>query len=425
MAKQIVEAPRAMGTLGVGLLVINGLIGAGIFGLTESLHLAVGLFAPWLLLIGGVLVGTIVVCFAELTKLTNRSGGPQRFVSDAYGPFLGFQVGWIFYAARVISLGANAIVLTDYAGAIWPWVASEPGRSLTLIAILGGLTIINIVGLKKVVALLGALTVLKIVPLLVLIAIGLASGVTTEPVVLPQFSAVEGVALAALYAFVGFENATVPAGETRNPQQAMPRALLGSLALVTLIYFALQWVYGHSQVAGNGGAAPLVALAQALGGDVGAYLIGLTVSISVLANLAAGVTSASRMTSSFAEDDLLPTWFGRISPRFGTPSNSIAFLGVIMSMFALSGSFLFLATVSTLARLIAYIASIMSLPLLRRKAALNGFSAPIAIAMPVALALSLWATFQTSAMQWQLLAGFAMSGLVLYFISTKAFRHER
>lgn len=425
MAKQVVEASRAMGTLGVGLLVINGLIGAGIFGLTESLHLAVGLFAPWLLLIGGVLVGSIVVCFAELTRLTDRSGGPHRFVSDAYGSFLGFQVGWIFYAARVISLGANAIVLIEYAGAIWPWVASEPGRSLTLIAILGGLTIINIVGLKRVVAVLGALTVMKIMPLLVLIAIGLLSGVTTEAVVFPQFSAVEGVALAALYAFVGFENATVPAGETRNPQQAMPRALLGSLALVTLIYFALQWIYGHSQVAGHGGPAPLVALAQVLGGDVGAYLIGLTVSISVLANLGAGVTSASRMTSSFAEDGLLPAWFGRFSPRFGTPANSIAFLGVVMTLFALSGSFLFLAAVSTLARLIAYIASIVSLPVLRRKAKLPTFNAIIPIAMPVALALCLWATLQTNAIQWQLLAGFAMSGLLLYFVSTKALRHER
>ncbi|MEO8618762.1 MAG: APC family permease [Sphingomicrobium sp.] len=425
MAKPIVEAPRAMGTLGVGLLVINGLIGAGIFGLTETLHLAVGLFAPWLLLIGGVLVGTIVICFAELTRLTDRSGGPQRFVSDAYGPFLGFQVGWIFYAARVISLGANAIVLTDYAGAIWPWVSSEPGRSLTLIAILGGLTIINIVGLKRVVAVLATLTVLKIVPLLVLIAVGLAGSVTTEPIVLPQFSAVEGVALAALYAFVGFENATVPAGETRNPQRAMPRALLGSLALVTLIYFALQWVYGHSQVAGHGGNAPLVALAQLVGGNVGAYLIGVTVCVSVLANLAAGVTSASRMTSSFAEDGLLPAWFGRFSARFGTPANSIAFLGIVMTLFALSGSFLFLATVSTVARLIAYIASILSLPTLRRKASQPTFTASIAFAIPVALILSLWATIQTSAVQWQLLAGFAMCGLLLYFISTKVLRHDR
>lgn len=414
-----------MGTLGVGLLVINGLIGAGIFGLTESLHLAVGLFAPWLLLIGGLLVATIVICFAELTRLTDRSGGPQRFVSDAYGPFLGFQVGWIFYAARVISLGANAIVLTEYAGAIWPWVASDPGRPLTLIAILGGLTVINIVGLKRVVAVLGAMTVMKIVPLLVLILFGLASSVTSELVVLPQFSAVEGVALAALYAFVGFENATVPAGETRNPQQAMPRALLASLAFVTFIYFALQWVYGHSQVAGHGGPAPLVALAQVLGGDIGAYLIGLTVSISVLANLAAGVTSASRMTSSFAEDGLLPGWFGQFSPRFGTPANSIAFLGVVMTMFALSGSFLFLAAVSTLARLIAYIASIVSLPLLRRKANLPMFNAIIAIAMPVALALCLWATIQSSSTQWRLLAGFTISGLLLYVVSTKALRHDR
>ena len=72
--------------------VVNGLIGAGIFGLPEALHSAVGPFAPWLLLIGGILVMAILICFAELTMLTDRSGGPQRYVGDAFGAYPGFVV---------------------------------------------------------------------------------------------------------------------------------------------------------------------------------------------------------------------------------------------------------------------------------------------------------------------------------------------
>lgn len=410
---------RDMGTLGVLFIVVNGLIGAGIFGLPEVLHVAVGEFAPWLLLIGGALVIAIVLCFAELTKLTDRSGGPQRYVGDAWGDFAGFQVGWTFFAARLISQGANVLVLVAYAAALWPVVGDGLGKTLLIIAVLGSLTIINIVGIKRVVAVLGAMTLLKLLPLLILMFVGLAAASAPGPLVLPQFSAIEGIALAALYAYVGFENATIPAGETKDPKRAMPRALLGGIAVVTLIYFGLQWAYSHSVIAGTGPEAPLTALAAEFGGDVGALLIAATIVMSVLANLTAGHTSASRMPPALADDGLLPSWFGKVS-RWGTPANSIAFFGAGAIIFALNSSFLALAIISTLARLLAYIASIASLPRLRRQAGLPTYNATILIAAPIALALSIWATLQTNSDQWLTLGGFAVVGTALYFIARRS-----
>ncbi|MEM6672497.1 MAG: APC family permease [Planctomycetota bacterium] len=231
--------------LSVLLIVINGLIGAGIFGLPEALHQAVGTFAPWLLLLGGALVMAITVCFAELARLTDRSGGPQRFVGDAFGDYPGFVVGWTFFSARLISQGANLLVLAAYAAAVWPALAEGPVRT----------------------------------------AVRIAAAKPAGPITLPSFSAVEGVALAALYAFVGFENATVPGGEARDPRRSMPRALPLGLALVTLLYFGLQLAYSHSPIAGTDPEAPLAA---ELGGDVGALLMGLTVVVSLLANRMAG-----------------------------------------------------------------------------------------------------------------------------------------
>ena len=409
---------RDMGTLGVAFLTINGLIGAGIFGLPEVLHEAVGSFAPWLLLIGGVLVMSIVVCFAELTKLTDRSGGPQRFVADAYGRFAGFQVGWTFYSARMLSQAANVTVMIAYAAAIWPAVGEGFAYDAAIVLVLGGMTVLNIVGIKRVVAALGAMTLLKLLPLVVLIVVGLASAAAPGAVELPQFTAIEGIALATLYAFVGFENATIPAGETRDPKRAMPRALLVSLALVTLIYFALQWAYSLSPVAGTGPEAPVVELARLFGGDIGAMLIAATIVVSVLANMTAGHTSASRMTPALADDGLLPRWFGKVS-RWGTPANSIAFFGVGAILFALSGTFVVLAAISTLARLLAYIASILSLPKLRRAAGLSPITPLIAIAAPIGLALSIWASFQTDATQWQTLGGFALVGVLLFFLARR------
>jgi len=314
--------------------VVNGLIGAGIFGLPEALHSAVGTFAPWLLLIGGILVMAIVICFAELTMLTDRSGGPQRYVGDAFGAYPGFVVGWTFFAARLISQGANVLVLVAYAAALWPAVGQGAGKVTLIIVVLGGLTFINVIGIKRVVAFLGAMTVLKLLQLLIVLVVGIGAATYEEAVVLPQFTAIEGIALATLYAYVGFENATIPAGETKNPKYAMPRALLFGIAVVTLIYFGLQWAYSHSSIAGTGPEAPLTSLAGEYAGDIGALLIAATIVVSVLANLTAGHTSASRMPPSLADDGLLPAWFGKVS-RWGTPANSIIFYGVGAIMFAL------------------------------------------------------------------------------------------
>ena len=407
---------RDMGTLGVAFLVVNGLIGAGIFGLPEVLHQAVGTFAPWLLLIGGILVMSIVVCFAELTRMTDRSGGPQRFVGDAWGPYPGFLVGWTYYAARVISFGANVLVLIAYAAALWPAIGEGAAKTAAIVAVFGFLAIINVVGVKRAVSTLGAITFVKLLPLVLLMIVGLAAAASPGPVVLPQFSAVEGIALGALYAYVGFENATVPAGETREPRKAMPRALLFSLSLVTLIYFGLQWAYSHSPIAGTGPEAPVTELARLFWGDTGALLIAATIVVSVLGNLTAGYTSTSRMPSALADDGLLPAWFGKVS-RWGTPANSILFLFVLITLFALVDDFLVLAIMSTVARLVAYVASIVSLPRLRKQAGLAPVNLKIALAAPIALGLSLWLATQTSIDQWAILGGFAVAGTILYFLS--------
>ncbi|NNC48337.1 MAG: APC family permease [Sphingomonas sp.] len=407
-----------MGTLGVLFIVVNGLIGAGIFGLPEVLHGAVGTFAPWLLLIGGVLVMAIVVCFAELTKLTDRSGGPQRYVGDAFGPYPGFVVGWSFFAARLISQGANVLVLVAYAAALWPFVGEGVGKVVLIITVLGGLTFLNVIGIRRVVAVLGAMTIFKLLPLLVLMVVGIGAASSAGPVALPQFSAVEGIALAALYAFVGFENATIPAGETKDPRRAMPRALMLGLAIVTLIYFGLQWAYSHSAIAGTGPDAPLTALASEYGGDIGALLLAATIVMSVLANLTAGLTSASRMPPALADDGLLPAWFGKIS-RWGTPANSIVFFGTGAILFSLWDDFLALAAVSTLARLLAYIASIMALPRLRRDAGRPALNPTIAIAATIGLTLSIWAATQTNAFQWLTLGGLGVAGTALFFIARR------
>jgi amino acid transporter len=400
---------RDVGVWGAAFLAFNGMIGAGIFGMPGMLDAAVGSFAPWLLLIGGVGVMLIALCYADLASRFDGSGGPQLYASAAFGPFIGFQAGWMLYAARAASLAANAHVLTAYAGALWPPLNGPA----TIIVTVGAITLINVVGIRRAVDTLGGMTMLKLAPLLMIASLGLLLAPIPAPV-LPDFSAVEGVALAALYAFVGFEAATIPAGETRDPKRAIPRALLLTVAGVTLLYVFVQLAYSASGVGESD--APLAELAAQSLGPAGALMLGITAIVSVLANQLSAVTSISRITSSCADQGLLPRWFGRISPRFATPANSILAVGGIGLALALSGTFVTLAVISTVSRLFAYLACIAAIPRLDRMEGrlrwLRGIILPAAAA-----ALCAGAAAQSRAQEWQAFVAFLAVGSLLYLIA--------
>jgi amino acid transporter len=400
---------RDVGVWGAAFLALNGMIGAAIFGLPGLLDAAVGSFAPWLLLIGGVGVMLIALCYADLAARFDTSGGPQLYASAAFGRFVGFQAGWMLYAARAAALAANAHVLAAYAGALWPPLNSP----LTIIVTVGAITLVNIVGIRRAVDTLGAMTMLKLAPLILIGALGLVLAPIPTPV-LPEFSAVEGVALAALYAFVGFEAATIPAGETRDPRHAIPLALLLTVAGVTLLYVIVQLAYSASGIGASD--APLADLAASELGPAGALLLGVTAIVSVLANQLSAVTSISRITSSLADQHMLPRWFGRISPRFATPANSIMAVGALGLALALSGTFVTLAVISTVSRLFAYIACIAAVPRLDYLAGRIRWGRGVLLPL-VAGALVLWAASHSKPTEWQAFAAFILAGTILYLLA--------
>ena len=156
-----------MGTWGAVFLSLNGMIGAAIFGLPGKLDAAVGPFAPWLLLIAGGGVMLIALCYADLATRFEATGGSQLYAGAAFGPFVGFQAGWLIYASRAAALGANATVLAAYAGALWPPLDGP----ITIIVTIAAITVINIVGLRRAIDVLGGLTMLKLIPLLLLVPV--------------------------------------------------------------------------------------------------------------------------------------------------------------------------------------------------------------------------------------------------------------
>ena len=401
---------RDVGIWGAALLALNGMIGAAIFGLPGKLDAAVGSFAPWLLLLAGIGIMPVVLCYADLAGRFKSSGGPQLYAGTAFGRFIGFEAGWMLYAARAASLAANAHVLAAYAGALWPPLDS----SLTIVVTIAAITLVNVIGIRRAVDTLGGMTMIKLLPLIMIGALGLLLAPVPAPA-LPEFSAVEGVALAALYAFVGFEAATIPAGETRDPERNIPRALLLTVAGVTLLYVLVQLAYSAAGIGESD--APLAELASQSLGPVGVVILGITAITSVLANQLSAVTSISRITSSMADQDMLPRWFGKISPQFATPANSILAVGGIGLALALWGQeFLTLAVISTVARLFAYFASIAAIPRLDFLAGRVRWGQGVLLPI-VAGALCLWAASYSKLQEWQAFAVFLMAGAALYLIA--------
>lgn len=410
---------RDIGLTGSAFLSFNGIVGAGIFALPGVLHADFGTFGPWLFPLFGLLIVLIAIPFARLAALTPVSGGPVAYAS-AFGPTASFQVGWLYYLARVTALAANANVFAAYAAALWAPLAAGAGRAAAIVTLIGLVTWINIVGVRRAVRALDALTLLKALPLLGLALWGILAAADSlpRPGPLPTLSAVEGAALVVLYAFIGFENSVVPAGETRDPERTIPRALLVTVIATAAFYFVVQLAYAAVMPAGASPDAPLAAFAETLIGPAGLLILSATAMASIGGNLLGSMTSSPRVTFALAEERLLPRWFGKISGRWRTPANSILFMGLLGLALALTGSFVWLAIVSTLARLIVYAVSIAALPASRRKAGLR-VGVGTLLTMLGGFAVCAWAAVQSEVQSWAMLAALIGAGLLLYLIARR------
>ena len=403
---------RDIGFFGSAFLSFNGVVGAGIFALPAVLYTRFGDFSPWLFPLFGVLVLIVAVPFARVAGHHPSSGGPAIYAAP-FGPAISFQAGWIYYVARATALAANANVLITYLSTLWSPLSGGVVRAATIVGVIAAITAVNVVGVKRAVRLLDALTLLKAVPLLFVAILGLivAGGAIAAPAGLPPLTELEAAALLVLYAFVGFENSVVPAGETADPQRTIPRALITTIVATATLYFLVQLAFVAVMKRGDGGDAPMVAFGITLMGPAGGILLTATAIFSLLGNISGGMTGTTRTTYAMARDGLLPTWFGRVSERYATPSNSILFMGGLIAVLALTGSFVWLAVVSTLARMIVYSISIASLPTKERATPL------IWLMVIAAIAVCAWAAYQSAWPAWRMLLILVASGSLLYVVT--------
>lgn len=398
---------RDIGFFGSAFLSFNGLVGAGIFALPGTLYTQFGAFSPFLFPLFGLLVLVVAIPFARVAGRHAVSGGPVVYAA-VFGPLASFEAGWIYYVARATALAANATVLVTYLASWWPVLGAGAPRAGVILILCAGVTAINVIGVRRAVRFLDALTLLKAAPLLLVAIFGLAvAGGIEPPGPPPPYSELGAAALLILYAFVGFENSVVPAGETAAPGRTIPRALVATIVATAGLYFVVQLAYVAVMEPGAN-PAPMVAFGTALLGPAGAVLLTATAVFSLLGNISGGMTGTTRTTYAMGRDGLLPAWFGRVSERYATPAHSILFMGGLIALLALTGSFVWLAVVSTLARMFVYSISIASLGKDERPGAGTW------LLMGAAILVCVWAAAQSGWPSWRMLVILVAAGTVLY-----------
>lgn len=365
-------AGKPLGFWSSWALTVGCMIGSGVF-LMPSVLAPYGLisFGGWLIAAGGSIA--LALTFAQLASRTARSGGPYVYVQDTFGDLPGFLIAWGYWCSYWMAIPAVAIAFVGYLPVFFSTLAGNVfGQALSALALIWGLTFINIRGLREASALQIAMTFLKIAPLLVIAALGFFAGEQTNlpafnPTGAPWLATLSATALLTLWAFTGFEAGAMPAANVKDAERTVPRALAIGMITVALIYLsataAVMLLVPAEALATS--TAPFADAARQLGAW-GPLLVSAGALIATAGTLNGIIFVSGQMPMAVAIDGLAPRFFARINAG-GAPTTSLltsSALGSILLLLNYSrgtiGAFTFLVTMSTLAILAPYLVSALA-----------------------------------------------------------------
>lgn len=350
-------------------LSVNGVIGSGIYLLPASAALLLGPASLWAVLLAGLAVALIVLCFAQAGSYFDQPGGAYLYTREAFGDFVGFQVGWMTWLTRISAAAALSNGLGMAVSQLWPAAASGWANALVIVLGLGLVTGFNLIGVRSGARLSVVLVIGKLLPLAFLIGVGVFyidwSRLAVD--VLPGRAGLTEAALLLLFAYAGFENSAAAAGEFRNPKRDLPFALLTTIAIVTLVYFAIQAVALGTLPNLATSTSPLAEAAGGFSGPGAVLLLTVGAVVSILGTISNTTLFGPRYLYALSQDGYGPAVLGRVHPRWRTPDLAILLQFALSLALALSGSFVELALLSVLARLFAYVGTAASVLVLRKR----------------------------------------------------------
>jgi len=335
---------RSIGRWTLTALMINCIIGSGIFEVPGQVTAEVGLAGPIAMIVAGLSMCIIVACFAEVGSQFSEPGGVYLYARTAFGRFAGLQVGWFWFLSTVASAAAAANLLVDYFAAFVPAAAHGWPRLLAITAMILVPALANYRGVRQGALLSNIFTVAKLLPLALLIVLGLirfsrhAELVPLAEITAPGWRAWANALVLLFFIYSGYEDSMIPAGEVKDPRRTIPISLVMAMGACMTVYTLVQFLV----VATTGTSAtnrPLAAAAAVLMGHGGRMFVEIAAMISAYGWLSASMLNAPRLLFSMADRRESFSLFGKLHPRFNTPHVSVVTFASLSWLLALTGTF--------------------------------------------------------------------------------------
>ena len=413
---------KKLGLLSIILLGMNAIIGSGIFLLPNQAYSLVGKYSLGIILFDAVLVISIALCFAEASSLFKSNGGPYVYAKEAFGNFVGFEVGFIKWIVSMIAWATMSNAFATALGQVSPTMNTRPMQIIVMSSIIIILSAANLIGVSQTKWLNNIVTIFKLAPLLLFIAVGIFYiqgdnlAITTVHLTPSNFG--KG-AILLFYAFTGFESIAVAAEDMDNPQKNIPKAIILVMIAVSIFYFLIQLV--AIGVLGTKLAdyqAPIQQAMNTMLGKTGLFIVAAGTLISIGGINIASSFITPRSAVALANDGLLPKFMAKKSKN-NVPYWAIIITAIITLPIALSGSFTTLAAISVVSRFAQYIPTVLSIMVFRKTKAhaQRSFKVPFGITIPIiATITSIWLLFQATIEQLLLGFGGLIIAIPFYFI---------
>ncbi|WP_447040619.1 amino acid permease [Streptomyces sp. DSM 118878] len=451
---------KSLSALDLTVFGVGVIIGTGIFVLTGKIAKeTAGPSVALAFVAAGLVCALAALCYAEFASTVPVAGSAYTFSYASLGEFPAWIIGWdlvleLALGCAVVAVGWSGYLrsLLDSAGLHLPQAMSGThegrfGFDLLACVLVLALTGILIAGMKLSSRVTNVIVAVKVTVVLLVVIVGAlfitgsnydpfippsepteGKGGITAPLAqlifgfTPSHFGVMGIFTAAavvFFAFIGFDIVATAAEETRNPQRDVPRGILGSLIICTLLYVAVSVVVtGMQKYSELSTDAPLADAFKAVGHPFWAGLISFGAAVGLTSVCMILLLGQTRVFFAMSRDGLLPQTFSKVHPKFGTPYRSTILLGVVVAVVAGFTSIDELAELVNIGTLFAFVVVALGVILLRKQRPdlPRAFRTPLVPFVPILSVLaSLWLMLNLPAETWLRFAVWMVLGIVVYF----------
>ncbi|HOZ30680.1 MAG TPA: APC family permease [Bacteroidales bacterium] len=420
---------REIGLWGISSNIINVVIGSGIFVLPAIVSEGLGSAGILAYLFCGFLITLIMLCFAEVGSKVTTTGGAYAYIEAAFGKFFGFlATNMLIFGTCLLATAAVANAIADTLSYLFPIFKEFYFRAAFFLVVFGGLTVVNVIGVKKGISLIKLLTIVKLAPLLLLIIWG-STKIVVENIVwqsVPSISDIGKVSLVLFFAFQGAESSLSVSGEVKNPNKTIPKGILLAFLIILAIYIAIQLV--SQGILGNSFTnymdAPLAEVARRVMGPAGVTVMIAGAAISMFGYLSGDTLNIPRVIFRSAVDKVIPIKpLAAVHKKFATPYIAVIVYAVLGCVLAIAGDFEQLAILSSTSVLLVYLGVALSVIKLRKLNIANQktFKIPLGITVPILASITIIWFLSNLSLKEMIATGICILCLGLIFVVLEFF----